>query len=424
MSAQRDSRRLCIGALLLLGLSLVYFGARGPARAVVRCLDLPMYYSSTAAWLAGANPYDMERLQALYAKAGGDDQKVSLSNCLPTMYPVLAVLAALPYQHAKLIMAAVNVALVISILWILLRLTGFSPTAPRGLLFLACGLALAPVHTCISQGQFSLAVTALILAALVAERAGREAWMGVAIALAGALKPQMAVAFGVYYLLARRWRAVLAGAAVTAVLAAISLGRMQAAGVEWLPAFRANILELLVGGSGDASSTLPIRYMMQGLELVLYQFLRSDAIVKSIVLGFALCMLLFLLRLRRRPADPLQTLAVYSLLGLVSLLSVYNLFYCASLLLLPLAWALWALPEHPRWPALASLFALCPFLVPGAALLLTLQGRGRLPAGLVESRLWSAVILPHQVYCLLGLAALIAVWLGIRRPTPAGRPPA
>ena len=59
-----------------------------------------------------------------------------------------------------------------------------------------------------------------------------------------------------------------------------------------------------------------------------------------------------------------------------------------------------------RW-AKVILLAICPFLIPGPALLLELDKRGYISSALANSLFWQAVILPHQVWLLVILSFLL-----------------
>lgn len=71
-----------------------------------------------------------------------------------------------------------------------IRLTGWRPSARRTLLTVMWGFLLYPVAWALLLGQVSILIFALIIAALLAMRAGQEGWAGICLALTTA-KPQM-----------------------------------------------------------------------------------------------------------------------------------------------------------------------------------------------------------------------------------------
>ena len=112
---------------------------------------------------------------------------------------------------------------------------------PRGLLFLAFAIALAPFHTSISQGQLTIPVTALVVASLWGQIHNRPVLSGICIALAVALKPQMGLLFLPLLLFRRQWKALLCGMSALAVITAVAVGRLAIAGVDWLPTLQSNL---------------------------------------------------------------------------------------------------------------------------------------------------------------------------------------
>ena len=72
-----------------------------------------------------------------------------------------------------------------------------------------------------------------------------------------------------------------------------------------------------------------------------------------------------------------------SAITVISLLPVYHRFYDATLLVLPLCWAFVSL-RRERVAAVVSLGLMLPFLIPGGALLDTMQIAGRIPRALTN----------------------------------------
>jgi hypothetical protein len=112
-----------------------------------------------------------------------------------------------------------------------------------------------------------------------------------------------------------------------------------------------------------------------------------------------------LLLLRRRAASNNELLELGAL-TVLSLLPVYHRMYDASLLIFPLAWSLAALPGSQNKLAKGTLLLILVFLVPGGSALEQLQLSSHLVT-LQHSWWWAHIVMPHQVWALLFLSALL-----------------
>lgn len=420
----------------LLALALAYFLWRGPMRGLELSVDLPSFYSAARAWLFGGDPYDMAGLTRVYAEAGGDAQPVLINVNPPVQFPLLAMLAWLAYPWVKALVVLINVAALGGAVWRLAVVSGlWDRPAQRKWLFVGA-LFLAPVHTTMSQGQLSLLVLLLVVLTLEAHLRGRWGWAGLCLALAGALKPQMVILFGLYYLLAGRWRACAVAAGVGLGLAALAVGRMEWAGVDWLAGWRGNMDAFVHRGTsdvpgtgyGDFTSDRLNRFIMINLAPLIYPAIGSRWVVNLLAAAVGLLAVGTAARLARaRQAESqLHVLAAYALLSVACLLVFYNRTYSATLLILPLALALQWWPTHRRL-AIGCVCCIVPFVVPGSAALLTWMGSGDWQHAPALKATVGWLLLPHQTYALLALLGLLlaASWFPIDRsrpPTPHPRP--
>ena len=275
----------------------------------------------------------------------------------------------------------------------------------RGLLFLGFALALARFQTSISQGQLTIAVTALVLGTFWGQVHDRPWLSGVCLALAISLKPQMAVLFLGLLLFRGRWKAGLWALSTLAIITALGIARMAIAGVDWLPTLQANLAALTSGGTLDPTG--PTAYLMINLQVLLHLPLMSaPPFVLDVVTYAAVAIVgsMFLLALRQR--DDLETqLLLFAGCAVLNLLVVYNRIYGATLLILPMAWALSPVRRHSRVEAAVVAVAIVVFLVPGAAAL----GGLALPsgAGQLETTLWQYLVLHEIIALVIILAALL-----------------
>ena len=390
--------------LVLLALACAYFLYRGPIRAWQHTIDLSTFYSASRAWLAGSNPYDAANLSTIFQQAGGT-LTPALSINPPETFVLMALLSVLPWALAEGTWTILNVALVALCVGMAMSLAHLNVRSTRGLLFLGFALALAPFQTSISQGQLTIAVTALVLGTFWGQVHDRPWLSGVCLALAISLKPQMAVLFLGLLLFRGRWKAGLWALSTLAIITA--LGSRQdgdrrrglAADVAGQP-----------GGphhGGTLDPTGPTAYLMINLQVLLHLPLMSaPPFVLDVVTYAAVAIVgsMFLLALRQR--DDLETqLLLFAGCAVLNLLVVYNRIYGATLLILPMAWALSPVRRHSRVEAAVVAVAIVVFLVPGAAAL----GGLALPsgAGQLETTLWQYLVLHEIIALVIILAALL-----------------
>jgi glycosyl transferase family 87 len=405
-----------VASLLPLGIAFVYFAIRGPMRAWLDLdgHDLPFIYVASRAWLQGVDPYDGTLLAVLGAGTG---VRIGPGWSLhpPTTYLLVAPFAALPWPLAEKVAVVANVVLEVATIALAMSIARLSLLQPRGILFVAFALALAPVHTTISEGQLTIAVTFLIVAALAAEVHDRPALGGICIALAALLRPQMGLIFVVLLLVCGQRRAFVATIACLVGISAVAVTRLAVAGVDWLPTLMSN-----VAGSGvaDATADTTQRLNLQALlNVVLAGRGEAPILVVTSAVGLAaFSSLVFGLRGR---TDIEARLLAYAGCGVITLLTIYNRSYGATLLILPMAWAFATFRSASLRPtAVMVCVATAPFLVPGAA---ALAGT-RPPPGLGLLDAWWPLLQLHQVIALLVVLAGIlvaAVHPAVDRP-PSG----
>lgn len=417
-SSVRDWR----GALLVLAIVLgfVYWLMRGPMRALDRLIDFPTFYSASRLWLKGANPYDGEQIQAAFIAAHGGDQTVLLSVNPPGLFPLMSPLSALPYPAAQMTMIALSLLATVATVLIIANLAGIQLSRKRQGLLLLGVLLLSPIHTSISQGQLTLFTLLLLTIALWGELRGKDFLIGVMLAVAVSLKPQMVVLFGPYYLLQGRWRVCAAGLVGTFGLLGISIGWMAWNGIDWWPAWMGNLEALTQSPTTDLDATgtgnLAIlgngRYIMTNLAPLLYDITSRREVVAAVVWVPAMACVAWLSYAMPRRIDKADLgLCVYACLGLLCLLTMYNRTYCLVMMLLVLGMILSHVESIKTGPRVMLGLLLCPLIVPGVALMSTLE-RGRLSGHwLTESWVWQWVLYPHWIYLQLATLAILLCWV-------------
>jgi hypothetical protein len=409
--ANRYVSRLLLVACVLAG---VKFVVRGPMRVALGSGDLKgTIYLPSRAWLRGLDPYDHEVLGRMWIDAGGEPGVAlgwgSPSVYPPTVFPILAPVAALPWRFAQPIWCAVNLAALAVLLICMHQLAGVRWFEARSLCMLAMMLAFEPVSTAITLGQPAIIVAALAAASIVAGTRGREPRGGLLEGIALALKPQLAIAFAAPYVLARRWRYSAAVAATVVIVGCMGLMRL-ASDHQWIANYLANLhFAFRPGGANDVGPSNPNRIELINLGYLFSLFLTSRSLCEGLawVVGLSLA-LPALKELVRRPTG-VMLLECVALLAAVELLVFYHRAYDAVVLAFPMAWALSpAVPIRRSWPVLVALGC---YVLPGGVAVQVLGQSHYVSRAISSSVIWQTIILPYQAWALLIMAGWMSYCL-------------
>ena len=410
-------RWLC---LLLLALAVGEFLWRGPVRFLYEGYgwsDISQVYVPARAWWQGLNPYDPQTFVAVCRSATGgspsaDDIRTHSPYPLTTLV-VAAPLAVLQWPTAHLAWTVVLVlASLISVtaLALLARLADVE----HAILFAAGALALAPLHTGIAVGNVSMVAIALCCAGVWAAADARHVLSGVCVGLATCLKPQLGVCLLLYYLLRRQWRIFGIAMVVGAAALAVGVVRLEISGAHWLPDFLRNARGFAADNQTvDFTENDPIRFTLINLQVLFFSLSGNASLARYTALcgGGLLFTTWLYLNLRSR-WNSTELLAVGSLLVL-SLLPAYHRNYDATLLMFPLAWALGRLDERMKSIKRWILVLMIPFAIPGPALLQRWMDAERIPAGVAQSWWWNSFVMPHEIWALIAISALLLRALSI-----------
>jgi hypothetical protein len=281
----------------------------------------------------------------------------------------------------------------------LVRLCDWRWIEPRAIGLTAFVLALAPVHTTMSEGQTSILAVAPLVGAVLLERRGRAIAAGALYGLATAVKVQIGLPFVAYAMWRRRWPTAATAAMLLAGLTLIGVLRMEAAHIAWREAWSANLASLWAPGAyNDPSGQGPNRSSLINLQYLLHQFIDDRAVVNAIaftVVGVGAVAVVLKAR------HPSQHLLALSAIGVLCLLGTYHRYYDAVLLVFAAGWAFSALrTEHHRLATIV-LVACGTYLVPGQTMLRTLHRQGDVPAWLTTSFVWEFVLMTQHVWALI-----------------------
>jgi hypothetical protein len=414
-----------VAVTLLLLVSVAEFSVRGPLRILQArgWNDFLSPYIQAKAWVHGKDPYSTQSLISFWPS---DNQRppfvdreaasgvLEMKRGIPSPYPlsslvVVSPLSLFPWSVALLAWIAVSVAAVVLSPFALLSICGCSVADLRARLFLAAVFALAPLHTGLGTANPAMLAVSLTVGTVWAERHGKKKTAGILLAIAVCLKPTVAGALLLYYLVRRQWKVAGIACAAAAMIGVLGVARLTLVGVPWFPTYIESTRKMFSAGSiDDFTRADAIRFNMINAQVLFYSLLRNAALADQLarLLGAALLgVWLWLCYRRRRPSELLEISAI----SVLSLISAYHRFYDAALLIWPLAWGL--LLAKKRSIQVVILAVIAPFLVPGPVLITGLALKYGFPPAVTNSWWWNTVVLPHEVWALVLAAVVLLHWM-------------
>ncbi|MEM1447201.1 MAG: glycosyltransferase family 87 protein [Planctomycetota bacterium] len=452
--------------VLLIGSGL--FVQRGVIRGLEGSYDFTMIYAGAMRLVDGQDPYVFDATYDDFVAAGGEgrprDPERFAMLYPPFSYAVLTPLGALNWPAAKTVWLMFNLVATAAVgAWLIRhrprpRNTQDDPSTTKDVawwpiaLMLGLWLGCASLHTAVAFGQLAVVPLALMLPALRPWsgrdevdawpwRSVRTAGGGLMLAVAGALKPQLAVLLAALLLATPRWRLAVWSLGWAVGIALASTVWIQITSPSWLEHWGDQLA--FFTASGQAIPTLENRftYQMINLEPWLHRLWPGGAgpveligwsvLFIGIAVGFASGAILEWSKPRwgvafgpdsfrnRWDTEDFLLLAV-SLGAAITLLIDYHRTYDAVLLVLPALWAWRRLSACPRdvlaWMVAAGVAT---FMLPGPSILTSFARRGWIPETLTESWAWQAWLLPHHNVALLIVAVALG-WRVLRRgPAPS-----
>ncbi|MBI3696256.1 MAG: DUF2029 domain-containing protein [Acidobacteria bacterium] len=415
-------KRVTLG--LALALAAVYFLARGPWRAVPNgSLDFSLdfrgyFYIALRTFACGGDPYQPTDLLAT-AGALSAFRRDSLRdfNRAAFVYPpgslIFAPIGLLPLREALWVWLLLQCAGFAGLLYWSRQLCSATWTSLEWGAFLACALALAPVHTSLHVGNMAPLTAALTAALFLCLQRNSAGWGGLALGLL-MIKPTFGIPGAVLALILARWRLLAVGTLVS-VLAAVP--------AFWRLGIRHTLLSLLrnlpaqtgPGMPGDESFSNPAHFHLLNLRSWFHGLVGPGW--AELLTGCVLAGLLYALFRFRRPGPGLPTAVnwafYWTLASCFICLALYHRFYDAALLAVPLATAVDLAHHRSPW-VWAWAAALAPFAVPGTTFLHLKLGDVAHRVPLVEF-----LLVRHETLAILLLACLAIAALH-RQPAMAG----
>ena len=418
-SRRRPSPAQILASAILVA-SVLYFAARTTPRHGHWMWDYGVMTEASRAWLDGRNPYDEAALYARWRAQpvkGWLDQIDHVESLLPPpTLMVMSPLALLPRAVGMVAWYALQWALLVAIIPPLISLAGLKPVNAAAMYFAALVFLLGPVQSGVQAGQPVVPAVACIVFAFWLDLRDRPIAAGCLLALAMALKLQLAAPFVVYFALRGRWKTAITSSWVFVTLAALSVAWLLLRDVSFEQQWLANLRRSTgPGGPNDFAAGVAMDHLLN-LQLPLYAITSSRTFATIAALALvSIAAIVYALKVRRAmkepAADPLLLVAPVAVL---TLLPVYHRYYDATLLVIPLAWAIAALATPARKYAIATLALTAPFAFP-VGWATNLINRGYLPASVADQPWWRILVMPLQVWLLTALAVVLIAAIARRR---------
>jgi Glycosyltransferase family 87 len=404
-------------------LAILKFLVRGPIRAAQNSGDFRAVYLASRAWSQSRDCYDPESIKAMWSQVAGPDAAPlppleTHALYPPTTYALLSPIALMPWNAAKLVWCVINTAALVVLAICVAGVAGIRWRAPRGLLVIASVLALEPASTAIMLGQPSILAITFAAASLLGIFRDSNAAAGLLEGLAIGLKPQLAGALAIAYLLQRRWLACIGTAIASGLLSGIAIARLSI-NPGWIRHYIADIAWAFgPGGPNDFSSNNPNLVELINLRYPLSILLGNNLVANNAAQVVALLLLIPpVVYLARRRTDS-SLLHCASILTLIDLIAIYHRSYDAIAITVPLAWSLSAqIPRKSAWPIWVGAVI---FMLLSAVGIRSIGAMPWFPAGITSSAVWNAVVVPYQAWALL----LMALWMDLCLLNTDHAPPA
>ena len=402
---------------LILGLwfstCLLWFVYRGPYRQifVTHGPDFATIYAATRLWLDHDNPYnDAATLAPVRQAAAGEwarlgpPERLPSSVYLPTVFPVIATFAWLPWAAANLLWCLLSIAAFLLLPVAIVRDSRLAPAA-RWLLAGAI-FAFFPAASGTSSGNPVIVAYGLVALTLYFAFSGNPIISGILLGVACALKPQLSICAVGVLLLWRCWQplfigfGVWLGTLIASVLRADSIAQYRF----WLMSLEHNLSQIMApGGINDPRPTNYYSYHLLNTQAIAGVFVQDRLALNAIVGVVTVGLLLLYLRLRTlsptlcRWRDP-------AFFSAWTLLLVYHRYYDATLLLLIVPYLLrnWS-SNKVTVAALSICLALLAFPLQAALEL-------RLGAPDSAHSVVDFVLFRHQPLLVLAICLLLIPW--------------
>ncbi len=440
-----ERHRARIGVALLIPPAVAYGWWVTPDRESYKECDFAMYYTASRTFLQGRDPYDRAHAFATWWDDGNNGDYDVLDaimgpnpwdedhpqdywlpiNCVP---PALVAFAPFAWMRVPAAFGAWNVVVTLLLaveVWAVTRLMRVRLWSAAAMGVVIAIAITDPTHIGYANGQPSLPAVSLTAIACWLAVADWQLTAGLCLAVATALKPQLAGPFIVLFAWQRKWRAVAAAAVVGGAMTLAAVIPLMAHDhgphhLGWLHDWVGEVkFAEQPGQTNDPRRTNAGRHDMVHLQLLLHFFSDSPAAVNVMTEVVIVALGGILWRVGRGRQWDLLTIAAFTPLPL---LFAYHRLYDCGILILPVGWALLNVRRGPgRWPARAVLLAFGVYAI----------SQGEIQDHLIgdEDHLWAGgrwwfdlFVEPHHTWGLLVIFASLIVALWRERAAAADAP--
>jgi hypothetical protein len=395
-----------LAVLCLLGLAFL----KVPLAAIHDSRDFAIIYLSALSWRQGIDPYKTEPFHDSWAAAGGAaDNLPDWPSIYPICtFPLVVPLTLLNWANAKLLWMLINSLAFIALILLLLSSFNYNLNNWRSIILFGVLLFYFPAQFAIAMGQ--PIILALLFGVLSLRAAASTRWLtsGILLALSLSLKLNLGVIFLGYVIIYRKWpiigRCLVAMALITAV-GALRLGWDNFSWVfSWFQSLQLGTVEW---ATAQPEWHYPNSIFLINLHYPLYKIIVNKSIVSSIALAFGFIGLVILLKARKFNKTRFGQLTMITAVAAIVLVSSYHrLADATALIFLIILISLMIKTTYNKYSIILTLLIL-PIYLPGSKHLLELTKNGTIPHTIAMSWFWSTIVLPYQVYCLLGIAIVM-----------------
>jgi Glycosyltransferase family 87 len=371
--------------------------------------------------MAGQNPYDMRLVTEQVHRAGNDPKRfpnadpIQVSVYLPTVFPLMAGIAWLPWEPARLVwccLSALAIAASLPFFFIRMDLSASGKWLVAALIF-----SFFPASLGLSHGNPSVIACSMTMLAAYLVLNGRNGIAALALGVAHCMKPQISIAAVALFALWGCWRPLLLSFVLPALAGIVSI--LRAASLSEYGHWLATLQQALAassapGGVNDPSLANYWAYSIANVQALLSVWMRNPHLVNvgTWLIAGALVLVYLLFRSDLEGDKRLRDMAFFSA---VTLTIVYHRFYDEQLLLMAIPFLLTS--GEKRKPIVIVLW-LCILIL---WLPLHLLSR-HFSSEVAPTALLGVLLLRPQPIILLGICLLLIPWqVKLNKPEAALR---
>ncbi len=416
--------------LVMVGQGVARIAFRSIPDALQGSADLRSPYLSSRAWGQGIDPYSRENIAAEWEQvrpAGSRNLVETDWLWFPSLYPpstlaMIYPLTFIPWAVVRVGWVIANVLICVAACLAMIRILNLSWSDRRAQFLGAAFISLGPLVTCLRTANPTIIAVMLCVLVLYFVRFDRPIMAGIILGIAVTLKPQLAGAVLIVFILQLRPRICVPAIAVAVFFVLLGVGRLWISHANWIPSLHGNLaMSTGPGRINDASRLNPEKWSMLNLQVPLFEIFSNRHLVDALAWGTVAALCVVFLVIWKRSSQPIENILLVGVPLAVCLLPIYHRYYDALVLIFPLGWAI-AHFGTPKWRHAWAIF-LCtaPFYVSSAFVLESLKRSRFIPSSLNDSPLLNVCLMPIETWGLIFIAIIIMhrMWLDNTPPAYA-----